>query len=590
VTRDSEGKHMDNTVLTGLMDAAVGQELEKAPTGIAGLDQITRGGLPRGRVTLVAGGAGSGKTLLGLEFLVAGAREYEEPGVLVTFEESEAKVALNVRSLGFDVEQLRRDGLLDVLSFRVEPSEIVASGEFDFEPLFAILDDAIGRIGAKRVVLDTTEVLFGTFGDDSTVRSELSRLTRWLEDRGVTTIVTGERGDKSLTRHGIEEYVTDCVILLDHRVHDEISTRRLRVVKYRGSSHGTNEYPFLISARGFVVLPVTSIALDYEASDERVPTGIARLDHMLGGGLFRGSTLLVSGTAGTGKSSVGAHLVHAACARGEQALLVLFEESPAQYLRNMRSIGLDLRRWVDAGLLRIWAARPSAFGLETHLAVLAQLLEEETPSVAVMDGVVGLGAGALDPETLSMVARKIDLLKTHGATTMITALSPGDEESSVAVTSMVDAWLLLRNVETDGERNRLLFVLKSRGSAHSNQVREFVLTDHGVELVDVYIGAAGVLAGSARVAQQAAERNAEVLQDDDLTHRRRELHRSVLEREAHLVAVQDELDAERAEIQRIDLRERHQAADNEADRSAMATRRWADTASSNGGPSRGEHP
>jgi circadian clock protein KaiC len=590
VTRDSGGKHMNNTVLTGLMDAAVGQELEKAPTGITGLDQITRGGLPRGRVTLVAGSAGAGKTLLGLEFLVAGARQYDEPGVLVSFEESEAKVALNVRSLGFDVEQLRRDGLLDVLSFRVEPSEIVASGEFDFEPLFAILDDAIGRIGAKRVVLDTIEVLFGAFGDESTVRSELSRLARWLEDRGVTTIVTGERGDKNLTRNGIEEYVTDCVILLDHRVHDEISTRRLRVVKYRGSPHGTNEYPFLISARGFVVLPVTSIALDYEASDERVDTGVARLDHMLGGGLFRGSTLLVSGTAGTGKSSVGAHLVHAACRRGDQALLVLFEESPAQYLRNMRSIGLDLQRWVDAGLLRIWAARASAFGLETHLAVLAQLLEDKTPSVAVMDGVVGLAAGTLAPEALSMVARKIDLLKTHGVTTMITALSPGDEESTVAMTSMVDTWLLLRNVETDGERNRLLFVLKSRGTAHSNQVREFVLTDHGVDLVDVYVGAAGVLAGSARVAQQAAERNAEVRQDDDLSHRRRELHRSVIEREAHLVAVQDQLDAERTEIERIDLRERHQAADIEADRSAMATRRWADTAPSNGGPSHGERP
>jgi circadian clock protein KaiC len=578
------GRHMGNTVLAGLMDAAVGEELEKAPTGITGLDQITGGGLPLGRVTLVAGSAGAGKTLLGMEFLVAGAREYAEPGVLVSFEESAAKVALNVRSLGFDVEQLRRDGLLDVLSFQVDPAEIATSGEFDFGPLFAILEDAIERIGARRVVLDTIEVLFGAFGDDATVRSELSRLARWLEARGITAIVTGERGDKSLTRHGIEEYVTDCVILLDHRVNDEISTRRLRVVKYRGSAHGTNEYPFLISARGFVVLPVTSIALDYQASDERIPTGIARLDHMLGGGLFRGSTLLVSGTAGTGKTSVGAHLAHAACARGERALLVLFEESPLQYLRNMRSIGLDLRPWVDAGLLRIWAARQSTFGMETHLAVLARLIEEETPAVAVLDGIAGL-AGALAPEALSMVARKIDLLKTHGVTTLITALSPGDEASTVSVSAMVDTWLLLRNVETDGERNRLLFVLKSRGTAHSNQVREFVLTDHGVELVDVYIGASGVLAGSARVAQLAAQRNAEVRQDAELSRRRRDLHRSVIEREAHLVSVQDQLDAERTEIERIDLRERHEAADTEADRSAMATRRWADAAPSSGGPS-----
>ncbi len=573
---------MDKTVLTSLTEGALGPDLEKAPTGIPGLDQITGGGLPRGRVTLVAGSAGAGKTLLGLEFLVAGARKYGEPGVLVSFEESEAKVALNVSSLGFNLDELRRDGLLVVLSFRVEPSEIVATGEFDLEPLFAILDDAIGRTGAKRVVLDTIEVLFGAFGDDSIVRSELSRLARWLEERGVTAIVTGERGEKSLTRNGIEEYVTDCVIVLDHRVTDEISTRRLRVVKYRGSAHGTNEYPFLISARGFVVLPITSIALDYGASEERISTGIARLDHMLSGGAFRGSTLMVSGTAGTGKTSLGAHMVNSTCARGERALLVLFEESPDQFLRNMRSVGLDLQPWVEAGLLRIWAARPSAFGMETHLAVLARLIEEERLSVAVLDGIASLAHGILAPEATSMVARQIDLLKTQGITTLITALGHGDETSSENVSSMVDTWLLLRNVETNGERNRLLFVLKSRGTAHSNQVREFVLTDNGVELVDVYVGAAGVLAGSARLAQQAAERDEEVRQAEDLGRRRRELRRTIMEREAHLVAVQDQLDAERAEIDRIDLRERHQAADTEADRSAMSTRRWADTASGNG--------
>ena len=381
---------MNNTVLTSLTESSVGPDLEKAPTGIHGLDQITGGGLPRGRVTLVAGSAGAGKTLLGLEFLVAGAREYGEPGVLVSFEESEDKVTLNVRSLGFDLDQLRRDGLLVMLSFRLDPSDFVATGEFDLEPLFAILDDAIERVGAKRVVLDTIEVLFGAFGDDSIVRSELSRLARWLDDRGVTAIVTGERGDKTLTRNGIEEYVTDCVIVLDHRVTEEISTRRLRVVKYRGSAHGTNEYPFLISARGFVVLPITSVALNYAASEERISTGIARLDHMLSGGLFRGSTLLVSGTAGTGKTSLGAHILNSACARGERGLLVLFEESPAQFLRNMRSLGLDLQQWVDAGLLRIWAARPSELGLETHLAVLARLIGLGGAIIVDVKGVVAV--------------------------------------------------------------------------------------------------------------------------------------------------------------------------------------------------------
>ena len=573
---------MQNDVLTSLTDTPAGPELPKAPTGIPGLDQITGGGLPLGRVTLVTGSAGAGKTLLGLEFLVAGAREYREPGVLVTFEESAAKVAANVRSLGFDLDALQRDGLLVVLAFRVDPAEIVTVGEFDFEPLFMLLDEAIGRVGAKRVVLDTVEVLFGAFGDESIVRGEVSRLARWLEDRGVTAIVTGERSGQGLTAHGIEEYVTDCVIALDHRVREEISTRLLRVVKYRGSAHGTNEYPFLISARGFVVLPITSMSLDYGASEERIPTGIARLDHMLGGGLFRGSTALVTGTAGTGKTSLGAFLANAACGRGERAMLVLYEESTEQVLRNMRSLGLDLRPWVDAGVLRIWASRPSAFGLETHLAMLAQLAEELSPSVVVIDGIASLASGGSAQEVASTVGRKLDLLKSRGITTLATALAQGDEPSMASLPTMVDTWLLLRNVENDGERNRLLFVLKSRGSAHSNQVREFVLTDHGIELVDVYIGAAGVLAGSARLAQQAAERAEQLRQSGDLDRRRRGLRRSIAEREAHLAAVQEELAAERAEIGQIDHRERERAADAETDRLAMAAQRWADAAPSNG--------
>ncbi|MGO9779914.1 MAG: circadian clock protein KaiC [Streptosporangiaceae bacterium] len=577
-----EGEHVGNGDLTDLAGAAIGPGLDRAPTGISGLDQITGGGLPRGRVTLVAGSAGAGKTLLGLQFLVAGARDYGEPGVLLTFEESAVKVADNVRSLGFDLDELQRDGVLAVLSFRVDPNEIIAAGEFDLEPLFLTLDDAIKRLGAKRVVLDTIEVLFGAFGADSIVRAELSRLTRWLEERGVTAIVTGERGEKSITRHGIEEYVSDCVIVLDHRVREEISTRRLRVVKYRGSAHGTNEYPFFISARGFVVLPITSITLDYGAPEERVSTGIARLDHMLGGGIFRGSTVLVSGTAGTGKTSLGAHLVNAACERGERVLWVLFEESPAQVLRNMRSIGLDLRPWTDAGLLHIWPARPATLGLETHLALLVQLLDEVTPAVTVLDGITSFADGVAAAEVTSMLSRKMDLLKSRGITTLATALGEGDEAATLSVSSMVDTWLLLRNVESNGERNRLLFVLKSRGTAHSNQVREFVLTDHGAELVDVYVGAAGMLTGSARLAQQAAEREAQLRQADDLDHRRRELRRSISEHEAHFAAVQDQIAAERAELDRVGLRERHQAADTGADEVAMGKRRWADAVPSDG--------
>lgn len=553
--------------------------LPKARTGIRGLDQITRGGLPRGRTTLVTGGTGTGKTLLALQFLVAGAREYSEPGVLLTFEESREKVSANVASLGFDIEGLRHDGLLIADAFRVDPTEFGEAGEFDLEPLFILLADSIDRIGAKRVVLDTIEVLFGAFAEQSIVRAELRRLFNWLEERSVTAIVTGER-QGGLTRHGIEEYVSDCVIVLDQRVHEEVATRILRIVKYRGSAHETNEYPFLISDRGFTVAPSTSVRLDYSVSEERVSTGVPRLDHMLGGGPFRGSTVLVSGGAGTGKTTLGAHLVDAACARGERALLVLFEESPDQYIRNMRSVGLDLRRWVDSGLLRVWAARPSAYGLEAHLAIFAELVEEVEPSVAVLDGLAGLLHGASTPAVTSMVAREIYLLKSRGITTLATTLAGAEATSTISVSSLVDTWLLLRNVETNGERNRLLSVLKSRGSSHSNQVREFVLTDHGVELVDVYVGAAGILTGSARLVQEAEQRVAVQQRAEESARQRRHLQRCIVENEAQLRLLEEELAAGRAELERLDLREQNERTDAQADRSTLATWRWADPAQS----------
>jgi circadian clock protein KaiC len=569
--------HAVTDLMAGTAGAAAGPMLPKALTGIRGLDEITMGGLPRGRTTLVAGRAGSGKTLLGLQFLVAGAREYGEPGVLLTFEESTAKVSANVASLGFDLDGLQRDQLLIADAFRVDPSEFGEAGEFDFEPLFVLLADSIERVGAKRVVLDTIDVLFGAFQEQAIVRAELRRLFDWLEERSVTAIVTGERGDNRLTRHGIEEYVSDCVIVLDQSVREQISTRTLRVVKYRGSTHGTNEYPFLISNHGFVVLPPTSVGLAYGASEERISTGVPRLDHMLGGGPFRGSTVLVSGGAGTGKTTLGAHLIDSACARGERALLVLFEESPDQYIRNMRSVGLELRRWVEAGVLRISAARPTAYGLETHLAILSRLIEEVAPSVAVLDGIEGLTHGPSDFEVTSMVARKIDLLKTRGITAMATTLAREDETSAVGISSLVDTWLLLRNVESNGERNRLLFVLKSRGSPHSNQVREFVLTDHGVELVDVYVGAGGIVTGSARLVQQAQERDAARLQSEELLRRRHELQRGIVEREAQLAVLQNELVVDRAELERLDAREQNWISDAEADQSALAEQRWADS-------------
>ena len=565
--------------MTSLSEAPAAPLLPKAPTGIRGLDEITRGGLPQGRSTLVTGGTGTGKTLLGLQFLVAGAREHGEPGVLVTFEESAEKVTANVASLGFDLDGLQRDGMLIIMAFPVEAAEIVETGEFDFGPLSLVLDDAIRRIGARRVVLDSIEVLFGAFKAQAIVRAELGRLFGWLEGREVTAIVTGERADDALTRHGIEEYVSDCVIVLDHRVHEGVATRRLQVIKYRGSTHETNEYPFLITVRGFEVLPVTAVSLDYAASSERLSTGVPRLDRMLSGGLYRGSTVLVSGAPGTGKTTVGAHLVDAACARGERALLVLFEESPDEVIRNMGSVGLDLGRWVEAGLLRIWAARPSAFGLETHLTILARLMDEQKPTIAVLDGITSLTHQPTQADLVSMVARQIHLLKSRGITAMATTLVQDDEASGVGVSSLMDTWLLLRNVESNGERNRLLFVLKSRGTAHSNQVREFLLTDHGVELADVYVGPGGVMTGSARVMQQARERSDQLEREEQLMRRKRELKAHVAQGQAQLAVLQEELAAQQAELEQIASREARLAADAQATRAALAAQRRADPAS-----------
>lgn len=512
--------------------------IAKSPTGIAGLDQITEGGVPAGRPTLVCGSAGCGKTVLAMEYLVRGATEFDEPGVFMAFEETEKELSQNVASMGFDLSALIARKKICLEHIRIERSEIEETGEYDLDGLFIRLQSAIDSVGAKRVVLDTVEALFSGFDNARILRAELRRLFAWLKSKGVTAIITAETGDGKLTRYGIEEYVADCVILLDHRVEDQNSIRRLRVIKYRGSLHGTSEYPFLIGSTGISVLPLSSLKLDHQASHQRISSGVPRLDAMLGGkGFYRGSSILVSGGAGTGKSSLAAHFVVAACQHGERALFLASEQSPDEIIRNMRSIGIDLEPWVKRGLLHFYASRPGSFGLEKHLVTIHNLTTLCDPKVVVIDPITNFMSIGTPSEVKSMVTRLIDTFKARNITALFTSLTSGDstpESSEIGVSSQMDAWLLLRNLEANGERNRGIYVLKARGMAHSNQIREFVLTDHGVKLVDVYVGPAGLLTGSARVAQAARE-TAEALErkqelerkSAELTHKRQQLEEQI---------------------------------------------------------------
>jgi circadian clock protein KaiC len=553
--------------------------LRKSPTGIRGLDEITGGGLPKGRPTLICGGPGCGKTLLAMEFLVRGATEYGEPGVFMAFEETAAELTENVSSLGFDLKALvvSKKLLLDYV--HVDRSEFQETGGYDLEGLFIRLGYAIDSIKAKRVVLDTIEVLFGTLPNQLVVRAELRRLFRWLKEKGVTIIITGERGDGTLTRFGLEEYVSDCVISLDHRVVDQVTTRRIRLVKYRGSTHGTNEYPFLIEKDGISIWPITSVQLDHVATLERIPTGIERLDTMLDGqGFYRGSSILLSGTAGTGKTSMAATFADATCRRGERCLYFSFEESPSQITRNMGTIGLGLEQWVKKGRLQFQAMRPFSHGLEMHLARTIKFITEFAPDVVIIDPISGLDTTGTPLEIKSALMRLMDFLKSKGITAMLTDLTLGGalDRSDGAISPLVDTWVVLRDLETNGERNRGLHIIKSRGMASSNQVREFMVTDNGIQLTDVYIGPSGMLTGSARVQQEGRER-AELVSLSEEAERQQlalECKRAALE--AQIAALRAEFSGEEAIITRTVRKDKQRGAVLALDEAAMGRSRKGD--------------
>ena len=554
--------------------------LLKSPTGIQGLDEITGGGLPKGRPTLIYGSAGSGKTLISMEFLVRGALEFNEPGVFMSFEETEEELATNVSSLGFDLNNLIASKKLFIDQVVIERSEIEETGEYDLEGLFVRLGNAIDSIKAKRIVLDTIEVLFAGLNNDGIIRSELRRLFRWLKDKGVTTIVTGERGgETTLTRHGLEEYVSDCVIFLDSRINQELSTRRIRIVKYRGTSHSTNEFPFIIDQEGISILPVTEVRLDYPASNERIATGVPRLDVMLDGkGYIKGSAILVSGMVGTGKSSLSAHLVNRSCSQGKRCLYLAFEESPDQIMRNMKSIGIDLEPWVKKGLLHFDARRVSEQGLEKHLLMMERSITKFHPEIVVVDAITDFTNMGSLIEARQMVLRLIDFFKSRGITALCTSMSNRAEleETGVGLSSAFDTWIHLSNVQGNLERNRTLVIVKSRGMAHSNQVREFVLTNKGVELVDIYATPSGSFMGTARVTQMAADEASAVTHKQEIESKRRMIAEKRRALEARIDAMRAEFDSETKENELVvNQEEKAQQAVNK-EKNGIAKQRKAD--------------
>ena len=553
------------------------EPLQKVPTGIKGLDEVSGGGLPQGRTTIVCGGPGCGKTMLGLEFLVRGAQQFNEPGVLIAFEETPQEMAKNIASLGFDLNKLVADKKLALDYVYIEPSEIQETGEYDLEGLFIRLQHAIDSVGAKRVVLDTIEALFSGFSSPSILRAELRRLFRCLKDRQLTSVITAEKGEGSFTRQGLEEYVSDCVILLDHRVQEQISTRRLRIVKYRGTKHGADEYPFLIDEDGMSILPITSTAMQYGVSNDRVLTGISDLDQMFEGkGFYRGSTVLISGTAGSGKTTIAASFTDAACRRGERCMYVSFEESVAQVARNMSSVGIDLEQWAKKGLLLHEAWRPTQYGMEMHLLQIHKLVDRVKPDNVIVDPITNLVASGVGREVYSMLLRLMDYLKGRQITTIVTSLTKGGDEleqTGVGISSLIDTWILCKDLELNGERNRCLHVLKSRGMAHSNQVREFIMSAEGIRLVPAYVGSGVVLTGSSRLAQEAKEKAASLIVEQDVERKKQALEQKRYALEAQIKALQAEFAAEELEVDRTVRIQQARAAQVEQEREAMTRSR-----------------
>lgn len=553
------------------------KRLAKCPTGIEGLDTLTNGGLPRNRLTLICGSAGSGKTSLGIEFLVQGIIKYDEPGLFITFEEKPQEIIENAASIGFDLEDLINKKKLFIEYIPVQEEEVMQSGDYTLEALFIRFEQVITSIAVKRVTLDTLDSIFASLGNTPVLRAEIYRLFNWLKQKNITSLVTSEAGITTLSRNGLEEYISDCVISLRTNIVSEVLTRFLRVVKYRGSKHGTNEYPFLITDIGINLFPITSNYLNNIVSTEFVSTGVKELDEMMDNkGYYRGSTVLVTGTAGTGKSSLAAVFSNSICQTGERCIYFTFEEMINQILRNMSSVNLNLQQWIDKDLLKFYAYRSPTYGLETHLLTIQNVIKEFKPHAVIIDPITNFDLIGTELEIKSMMTRLIDFLKAQQITALFTSLATTidpREQTEIGISSLIDSWLVLQNLEQAGERTRGITILKSRGIAHSNQIREFIITSNGIKLEKIYVGPNGILTGSARLDQEEQEKLHLLLQEKETLRRKKLLEHKKALLEAKIMALKSEFDADVEEIESLIMKEEIQNKRILETRSAMAKRR-----------------
>jgi circadian clock protein KaiC len=531
------------------------RNLEKRETFINGLDKILKGGLPKDRVTLVVGVPGSGKTNLALEFLYRGASD-NEPGIFLGFEETKESLRQNAWSFGWNLEALENDNKLSIIEGRLNPETLV-SGKFSLKPLLSIISHKAQEMKAKRLVIDALDVLLQLLEEPFAVRSELHYLNHWLSQQGLTTILTLKPREDGSRLQDFFMSMVDCVIQLDTRVWNQVSTRRLRVVKYRGSDYGRNEFPFFISENGLQTIPINSINLKHKPFGRKFSTAISLLDRLLDGGIYRASCTLIAGEPGTGKTLLTTTIIQEACRRGEKAVYVSFEESDQAIINNVRSAGINLEPYVKSGRLHFITAMPEATGAEEHLLNLMEAVEKVKPQHVVIDAISACARMGGTQAAYEYLMRALNLLKEKGITIILVNQTSGSREqlelSGIGISSMIDTVIFLSYVHGEGETNRTIQVLKSRGSAHSNQVRECLITDDGIEILDAYVGEAGVLTGTARKVQEARDRLNQLRQEALLKSKELELARVKAIMEAEMKRLQAEVESLTTELKALKM-------------------------------------